>query len=110
MKVDHLPILCIDLDGTLLDSDMLVEAGFSFLKQNPLRALSLLGWLKQGKARLKAHLAENSGVDVTVLPYNHRVLQLIDRARAEARRIVLATAAHRVIAESVAAHLGGGGG
>jgi 4-hydroxybenzoate polyprenyltransferase len=99
-------VLCIDLDGTLLDSDMLVEAGFSFIKNKPHKVLSLFGWLKEGKAQLKAHLAESSGVDVEVLPYNQCVLQLIEQAKAEGKYVVLATATHRILAERVAEYLG----
>lgn len=99
-------VLCIDLDGTLLDSDMLVEAGFSFFKNKPHKLLSLFGWLREGKAQLKAHLAESSSVDVTVLPYNQRVLRLIQEAKDEGRYVVLATATHRLLAERVAEHLG----
>lgn len=31
---DHVIPLCVDLDGTLLDSDLLVEAGLAFVRAN----------------------------------------------------------------------------
>lgn len=46
--------LVIDLDGTLLKSDLLLESGLAFLKHHPLMALSPLKWLSSGKANLKA--------------------------------------------------------
>ena len=105
-KVTNIHPLCIDLDGTLLDSDMLVEAGFAFLKKEPHKAFSLLTLIKKGKAGLKAHLAYDCSVDVTVLPYNQAVLALIESAKNEGRYIVLATATHKILADRVADHLG----
>jgi len=98
--------LCVDLDGTLLDSDMLIEAGFACLKKSPGKVLSLLGWLGQGRASLKGYLAEHSSVDVSVLPYNQSVMRLIGEAKAAGRHVVLATATHRHLAERIAEHLG----
>ena len=98
--------LCVDLDGTLLDSDMLVEATFSYLKRSPHRFFDLFFWLATGKAFLKTRLAEESAIDVTVLPYNAAVLKLVETARGQGRRVVLATATHEKLAEKIALHLG----
>lgn len=98
--------LCVDLDGTLLDSDMLVEASFSYLKSSPHRVADLFIWLSKGKAFLKTRLAETTNIDVTVLPYNQEVLKLIETARRQGRRVVLATATHEILAEAIALHLG----
>ncbi|MDU4249502.1 UbiA family prenyltransferase [Pseudomonas sp.] len=98
--------LVIDLDGTLIHSDLLLESGLSFLKRNPLKFLSPLSWLMRGKSFLKSRLAQSAPVDVSVLPYNQAVLDLITRERAQGRQIVLATASHRHYAEQVAEHLG----
>lgn len=96
----------MDLDGTLLRSDLLVESALSFLRLSPARAYRMLGWLLQGKARLKAELARASAVDVTSLPYNEEVLAFLRDARAAGQPLVLATATHRDLAEQVADHLG----
>lgn len=98
--------LVIDLDGTLLRSDLLVESALAFVRAQPLRALAPLAWLGGGKVMLKQRLAEEVELDVATLPYDTRVLELIGRERALGRRIVLATASHRLHAERVAAHLG----
>jgi 4-hydroxybenzoate polyprenyltransferase len=45
-------------------------------------------------------------LDVTILPYEPLVLELIREERAKGRQIVLATASHKVYAERVALHLG----
>ncbi|MBB4862982.1 4-hydroxybenzoate polyprenyltransferase [Pseudomonas nitritireducens] len=98
--------LVIDLDGTLIHSDLLLESGLSFLKHQPLQFLSPLRWLAGGKSILKSRLAQAAPVDVAVLPYNQAVLRLIEREKAQGRPIVLATASHRHYAEQIAAHLG----
>lgn len=97
--------LVIDLDGTLLRSDLLVESALAWVRARPLNALAPLAWLAGGKAALKQRLAEAVELDVAALPYDERVLALIARERALGRRIVLATASHRLYAERVAAHL-----
>lgn len=100
------PPLVIDLDGTLLRSDLLLETGLEFLRDQPQRCLQPLVWLWRGKAELKQQLAQATELDVAVLPYDQSVLDLILTERARGRRVVLATASHRRLADRVAAHLG----
>ncbi len=97
--------LVVDLDGTLLRSDMLLETGLAFLHQQPLYCWKLIGWLLQGKTVLKERLARATDIDVDVLPYDQDVLAAIDAARVQGREIVLATATHERLAERIAAHL-----
>lgn len=102
---EDLAPLVVDLDGTLIRSDLLLETGLSFLQQQPHRFLAPIGWLAQGKATLKYQLALASDIDVSVLPYDRQVLELIQGERARGRRVVLATASNDRLAESVAQHL-----
>jgi 4-hydroxybenzoate polyprenyltransferase len=99
------PPLVVDLDGTLLRSDLLVETGISYLRDQPHRVGRLCLWLSQGKAKLKRELAQGSDIDVAVLPYNLDVVRLIEAERKRGRKIVLATASHRILAERVVHHL-----
>lgn len=98
--------LVVDLDGTLIKTDLLVESATEQLIANPLSAFSFFGWLQQGKAKLKAHLAGLSQIDPGTLPYNKRVVAWLDRQNALGRTIILATASHRILAERIASHLG----
>lgn len=100
-----MPPLVVDLDGTLLRTDLLFETGFAFVRGQPRRSLHALVWLWQGKATLKANLARETDIDVSTLPYDSAVIELIEAGRAQGRRIVLATASHRSLAERIAAHL-----
>lgn len=99
--------LAVDLDGTLIRSDMLIESAFAFLKANPLRFYRPLMWLARGgKAHLKSKLAEVTHVDVTTLPYDPKVIEWLTRERAAGRTLVLATASDARYAEAISGHLG----
>ena len=96
----------VDLDGTLLKSDVLLESGLAFLRAYPLRFYAPLLWLlRDGKAQLKARLAEAVFVDVANLPFNRTVLEWLHAEKAQGRSLILATATHRVYAEQIAKHL-----
>ena len=99
------PPLVVDLDGTLLRSDLLFETGLLFLRDRPHHCLRPLRALVRGKAALKHTLAEGTDIDVSVLPYDLAVLAFIEGERRGGRRVVLATASHRRLADRVAAHL-----
>ncbi|WP_213297245.1 UbiA family prenyltransferase [Paraburkholderia sacchari] len=99
--------LVVDLDGTLIRSDVLIESGFAYLKSAPLRFYRPLMWLARGgKPALKAGLAESTNVDVTVLPYDPQVLNWLKEEREAGRPLVLATASHERYAHAIADHLG----
>ena len=98
-------IIAVDLDGTLIRTDMLVESVSQFLINNPFQFLKLLMWLLRGKAILKAELAKSVMLDPSVLPYNADLLIWLHAEKQSGRRLVLATASHRVLAEQVAQHL-----
>ena len=97
--------LIVDLDGTLLRSDMLVESALAFLRNNQFQALLPLSWLLAGKANLKARLAAAAPLDVTSLPYDRYVISFLQQEKANGRTLVLATASHQDYAEAIATHL-----
>jgi len=98
--------LVIDLDGTLIHSDLLWESIVLFLKHHFLRAWQLPLWLFLGKAGFKERIAREVELDPAALPYDKTVLALIAQARAAGRTVVLATGAQRRFADLIAAHLG----
>jgi 4-hydroxybenzoate polyprenyltransferase/phosphoserine phosphatase len=101
----HRPLV-VDLDGTLIRTDMLVESASQFLIEQPLAFFKPLLWLMRGKTVLKTELAERVQLDVTALPYNVDLLDWLRAEKLSGRRLVLATASHRVLAEQVAQYLG----
>jgi 4-hydroxybenzoate polyprenyltransferase/phosphoserine phosphatase len=100
------PPLVIDLDGTLIRTDLLHESTFGLLRGGPHLLLALPLWLARGKAHLKRRIAERVSLDVTSLPYDESVLEWIRAERTAGRRIVLCTASDQTYARKVAEHLG----
>jgi 4-hydroxybenzoate polyprenyltransferase len=101
-----MPPLIVDLDGTLIHTDMLHESALRVSRDSPLDVLRIPFWLAQGKAVLKQKLAGRSTFDPSSLPYNESLLDWLREQRAAGRRLVLCTASDRSIADAVAAHLG----
>ncbi|KRQ97106.1 UbiA family prenyltransferase [Bradyrhizobium valentinum] len=101
--------LVIDLDGTLIRSDLLVESAFAHVGANPLRILRLFTLLMSGKAALKAGIAANTSIDPAHLPYDERVLALLEKARREGRKVYVASASNERYVSAVANHIGADG-
>jgi len=97
--------LCVDLDGTLLRSDLLWESIAILLREKPWLAFALPFWLLQGKAALKRKILEKIHVPVDSLPYHHELIDWLRVEKAQGRMLVLATASDRIVVEKVAAHL-----
>jgi 4-hydroxybenzoate polyprenyltransferase/phosphoglycolate phosphatase-like HAD superfamily hydrolase len=98
-------VLAVDLDGSLLRSDLLFETAWAGLSQDPINTLRAALAQEGGRAGLKRRLAELAQLDVARLPYNDEVLAYIQRWRADGGRVILVTAADQQLAERVAAHL-----
>ncbi|SAL66373.1 Decaprenyl-phosphate phosphoribosyltransferase [Caballeronia arvi] len=98
--------LCVDLDGTLTSTDLLVESFLVLVKRNPIYALLCIGWLLRGKAYLKAQIAQRVAIDVSVLPYNARFVDYLREQRSTGRDLYLCTASNQQFAEQVATHFG----
>jgi 4-hydroxybenzoate polyprenyltransferase/phosphoserine phosphatase len=105
-EIGTLPALCVDLDGTLVKSDTLVDSTLALARYHPGQLLNLPGWLLQGKAALKRHIAASVQLDVAHLPYNRELLQFLEQEHSTGRSIYLATAADGATAQRVADHLG----
>jgi 4-hydroxybenzoate polyprenyltransferase/phosphoserine phosphatase len=101
-----LPVLCVDLDGTLIRGNVLWECVLILLKTRPFAALLIPFWLASGRAACKRQLARRIDLDPSRLSYRQPVLDLLRAEKLAGRRIVLATAADRRIAEAIAAYLG----
>ena len=98
--------LVVDLDGTLVATDLLIESLFVLAKRKPLRLLMVPFWLAQGKASLKRHLAAEAPPDVPTLPYRRDLIEYLEAAKRRGTPLVLATAADERIAQAVAHHVG----
>ncbi|GAA2874536.1 UbiA family prenyltransferase [Aminobacter niigataensis] len=98
--------LAVDLDGTLIATDLLWEGLFALLKKNPLSIFLVPFWLLSGPARLKQAIASAVNIDPATLPYRPEVLKRLRDEQANGRKIVLATGTPRKFADAIARHLG----
>jgi len=100
------PVLCVDLDGTLIRGNVLWECVLVLLKTRPFTLLLFPFWLLSGLASLKRELAARVHLDPSRLPYRQQVLDLLQQEKAAGCRIALATAADRKLAEAISSYLG----
>lgn len=98
--------LCVDLDGTLIKTDALLEGLCALLKQNVWLLFLLPLWLLRGRAHFKREVARRVSLDPRRLPYNEAFLDYLKEQRAQGRTLVLATASDALLAQRIAAHLG----
>lgn len=97
--------LCVDLDGTLINGDLLFETSIALLRRNPLYLFLLPWWLIRGKAFLKAEIARRVLLNNAALPFHQDLLKwLIDEKRG-GRELWLCSASNHRLAEGVANHL-----
>ncbi|HEX3952880.1 MAG TPA: UbiA family prenyltransferase [Stellaceae bacterium] len=96
--------LVVDLDGSLVRTDTLLECVLALLK-HPFALIRALFALRHGKAHLKQQLATAAALDAAYLPYNPDVLAYLRAQHATGRMLVLATGADRKTAAAVARHL-----
>ena len=83
--------LVVDIDGSLLRTDMLLESFWTALGKDPYAALQAAYKNIGNRARLKHELAKLSDLEVTRLPVNDEVLDLATAARDDGRDVVLAS-------------------
>jgi 4-hydroxybenzoate polyprenyltransferase/phosphoserine phosphatase len=98
--------LCVDLDGTLVKSDTLVDSLCVLVRVKPAVLFRLPGWLLRGKAAFKRELSAHAPLDAAHLPYNESVVVYLREQAAAGRPLFLSTGADHALAEQVAQHLG----
>lgn len=98
--------LCVDLDGTLIRTDLLWESLVRLLKHNPLYGFALPFWWLRGRAHLKAQIALRVDVDVALLPYHGPLIDFLLVEKSHGRPIFLVTASDSRLAQRVVQYLG----
>ena len=101
---EHLPLF-VDLDGTLISTDLLHECFVGAVRRNPLVLCQIPGWLLAGRPRVKLELARRGAPDITALPFRLPVIEFLRKEKRIGRPLILATAATRSLAMAVAKHL-----
>lgn len=98
--------LAVDLDGTLIRTDIMWESLVRLLRDNPLGALRILFALRHGRAYFKQQLAAQVTVDPASLPYHNAFLAWLREQKTSGRKLVLATASDIRMAKPIATHIG----
>lgn len=98
--------LFVDLDGTLIRTDLLFESLLLLIKRNPFYLALIPFWLLRGRAWLKHQLARRVPIDPAGLPYNEELLAWLGDERARGRSMTLISASNRQYVEAVSEHLG----
>lgn len=98
--------LVVDLDGTLIRSDLLVESLIGMLAADPATALRLPFWLARGRSTLKAQIAGRAVVEPRSLPLVEEFVDFIRTEKARGRRVYMASASDERLARSLADSLG----
>lgn len=98
--------LVVDLDGTLLRTDLLLESGLRLIKQRPWLVLAMPFWLLKGRAYMKRKIFQQVQLDVSLLPPHEELLTWLRGEKARGRPLILATASDHQQACSVVEPLG----
>ena len=98
--------LIVDLDHTLINTDLLFESSKGVLKQQPWLILLYPFWFFQGKGYLKDQLVRRFTMDVSTLPYIQDTIDYINERKKQGSTIILATASHKDYAFAVAKYIG----
>lgn len=97
--------LCVDLDGTLLKTDILVEGMLSILSRRG-GFVEIIGLATPRRAALKSKVAALAQTSPELLPYNTEFIAFLRDRREAGQQIVLTTAADAGAARIIAEHFG----
>jgi len=96
--------LIVDLDGTLIKSDILFDS-FVVLIKNPILIFKAIFYLLKGKSYLKDFLSQRYDINPKLLPYNEKVVDFL-RTESSERSIILCSASHSRYTSIIADHFG----
>jgi 4-hydroxybenzoate polyprenyltransferase/phosphoserine phosphatase len=97
--------LVVDLDGTLISTDILMEQTFKLIKDKPFYFFFVIFWLFKSYAYLKNEVSKRVVLNISLLPFKFNVLNYVKEQKKTGRTIILATAAQFEVAQSIASYL-----
>ena len=98
--------LVVDVDGSLVSGDLLIEGTLRLLAAAPLKLFRLPFWLAKGRAALKRRVAQAVPLAPETLVLNPDVLEEIALAQAAGRQVWLASAADELAVAPLTERLG----
>ncbi|MDE0151043.1 MAG: hypothetical protein OXK80_00910 [Bdellovibrionales bacterium] len=104
--MNSVPTLAVDLDGTLVNTDVFFESAIWYIRRNPLRFFQMCWWLfAKGRAELKLQIESRVALPVSDLPFNQSIIKWLKSEKEKGRTLVLVTGASQKYAEQVAEHV-----
>ena len=101
--------LVVDVDGSLVNGDLLIEGIIRLIAVSPLSLFALPFWFAGGRAALKRKVAQAVPLPVATLALNPAVLDEIAAAKAAGREVWLASAADELVVAPLAETVGAAG-
>lgn len=98
--------LIVDLDGTLIKTDLLFESANLLVGKKPWKLGVFVSWVFRGKSELKERLAKAIDISPSSLPYNEEVIEWLRQQKKEGRYLILATGANNKLAHQISDYLG----
>ena len=96
----------VDLDGTLVRTDVFLESVLKLIKQNPFAIFKLILWTFQGRSVVKERVAKLVDINPESLPYETELIDYLKEQKKQNKTIVLATASNEAYANKIAKYLG----
>jgi 4-hydroxybenzoate polyprenyltransferase len=106
LTANQQPPICVDMDGTLVSTDTMLESWAALARQKFGTFLRSPFWLLSGVAKFKESLALSGAFNPSYLPYRDPFIDWLKQQKASGRKLVLATASHKSVADAVANYLG----
>lgn len=100
------PILCVDLDETLILIDSLYHSMFLLLLAKPWLFVWFCFFLGRNRAGAKAWIAKNISLNPASFPFRGDLLEYLKKEKAEGRKLYLVSAADQNIVSAFAGHVG----
>lgn len=98
--------LCVDLDGTLIQSDLSVESALKAVKLRPWVIFFFPIWLRRGLGYFKNQIARFVRLNYSTIPINRSVFNYIREKKEAGRPLLLVTGSYQVYARSIAEEIG----
>lgn len=98
--------LFVDLDGTVIRSDLLFESILWLLRHQPWTLLLAPLWLWRGRARLKFEIASRAHPDLLSQPLNPEFTTFLEAEAASGRDLILISASDERVTRQMANRLG----
>lgn len=98
--------LFVDLDGTLIKSDLSFESLIMLLRRNLLYLLLLPFWLLQGRASFKSRIAQRVDLDTSHQAFNQEFLEFLNAEKRQGRSLILISASSQKYVDDIAKQSG----